>query len=86
MSKKEEHALQNLCERDVIIVTKTDEGGAVVMADVDDYVQEANQQLHNKEFCCLRYKTIFCYKVALDGQLMNFFLLEEEVMFCFRNI
>ena len=26
----------------------------------------------------LRYKTIFCYKVALDVQLMNFFIWSEN--------
>ena len=32
------------------IVTKADKGGAVIIVDVDDYVQEANQQLDNKDF------------------------------------
>ena len=32
------------------IVTKADKGGAVVIVDVDDYVQEATQQLDNKDF------------------------------------
>ena len=31
------------------IITKADKGGAVVIADVDDYLQEANQQLDNKD-------------------------------------
>ena len=38
MSKKEEDAFQNLCKRDDII-TKTDKGGTIIIADVDDYVQ-----------------------------------------------
>ena len=50
MSKKEEHALQNLSKRDDVIITKAVKGGAVVVVDVDDYVQEANRQLDNKEF------------------------------------
>ena len=50
MSKKEEDALQNLTKRDDIIITKADKGGAVVIVDVDDYIQEANRQLDNKEF------------------------------------
>ena len=50
MSKKEEDALQNLSKRDDIIITKADKGGAVVIVDVDDYIQEANRQLDNKEF------------------------------------
>ena len=32
------------------ITTKADKGGAVVIADVDDYIQEANQKLDNKDF------------------------------------
>ena len=39
MSKKEENAFQNLCKRDDIIITKTDKGGTIIIADVDDYVQ-----------------------------------------------
>ena len=50
MSKKEKDALQNLSKRDDIIITKADKGSAVVTVDVDDYVQEANRQLDNKEF------------------------------------
>ena len=32
------------------IITKADKGGAIVIVDVDNYVQEANQQLDNKGF------------------------------------
>ena len=39
MSKKEEDAFQNLYKRDDIIITKTDKGGTIIIADVDDYVQ-----------------------------------------------
>ena len=39
MSKKEENAFQNLCKRDDIIITKTDKGSTIIIADVDDYVQ-----------------------------------------------
>ena len=42
--------MQNLRKRDDIIITKADKGGAVVIVDVDDYVEEANRQLDNKEF------------------------------------
>ena len=31
------------------IITKADKG-AVIIVDIDDYVQEANQQLDNKDF------------------------------------
>ena len=42
--------LDTKLDKSLIIVTKADKGGAVIIADVDDYVQEANQQLGNKEF------------------------------------
>ena len=48
LSKIEEDALQNLTKRDDIIITKADKGGAIIIVDVDDYVQEANRQLGNK--------------------------------------
>ena len=44
------YALQNLYKREDIIITKADKGGAAVIVDVADYVQEANRQLDNKEF------------------------------------
>ena len=50
VSKKEEDALHNLSKKDDIIITKADKGGTIVIFDTDDYVQEANQQLDNKEF------------------------------------
>ena len=34
----------------IIMITKTDEGSAVVIVGVDDYIQEANRQLDNKDF------------------------------------
>ena len=50
MSKKEDDALRNLSKRDDIIIAKADKRGGVVIVDVDNYVQEANRQLDNKEF------------------------------------
>ena len=37
-----------------------------------------------KGYLC--YKTIFCYIVALDLQLMNFFYLKKKIMFHSRDI
>ena len=42
--------MEDLSIRDDIIITKTDKGGAVAILDVDDYINEANRQLNNKEF------------------------------------
>ena len=50
LSKAELEALEYLKGRDDIIITKADKGGAIVIQDVDKYVQEANRQLHNKEY------------------------------------
>ena len=60
---KEEDALQNLCKRDDIIITKADKGGVVVIVDVDDYVQEANRQLEIKE---LKSSHLLNEKIAND--------------------
>ena len=38
LSKKEKDALKTLSKREDIIITKADEGGAVVITDADDYV------------------------------------------------
>ena len=35
-------------DRDDIIITKADKGGAVVIIDVEDYITEAEYQLNNK--------------------------------------
>ena len=43
----ERDALLELSERDDIIITKADKGGATVVINVDDYIQEANRQLNN---------------------------------------
>ena len=42
--------MKDLSIRDDIIITKADKGGAVVIIDVDDYINEANRQLNNIEF------------------------------------
>ena len=45
----EQKAMQEPQSRDDIVITTTDEGGAVVIQDVEDYVEEAERQLKNKE-------------------------------------
>ena len=41
LTKGEIQSLRNLKERDDIIITKADKGGAVVIINVDDYLKEA---------------------------------------------
>ena len=43
-------ALQQLSQRDDIVITKVDKGGAVVIIDVNDYIREAIRQLNNTDF------------------------------------
>ena len=50
LSKKETKAMNDLKEREDIVVTKADKGGAIVINDVNDYVDEANRQLSNRKF------------------------------------
>ena len=42
--------MKDLSIRDNIKITKADKGGAIVIIDVDNYINEANQQINNKEF------------------------------------
>ena len=41
--------MKELSEREDIIITKADKGGAVVIVDVKDYIKEAEGQLNNTE-------------------------------------
>ena len=41
--------MKELSEREDIIITKADKGGAVVIVDVKDYIKEAERQLNNTE-------------------------------------
>ena len=50
LTKEEIKALDGLKKRDDIIITKADKGGAVVIMNVDDYLNEANRQLSNTDF------------------------------------
>ena len=57
LSKSEPNALENLKNREDIVITKADKGGAVVIIDIEDYKKEADSQLINEEF----YKKLeFC--------------------------
>ena len=45
LTKSEREALLNLQKGNDIIITKADKGGAVVILDIKDYIDEANRQL-----------------------------------------
>ena len=50
LSKLEREALKDLSQREDIIITKADKGGATVIWDVTDYIKEAYTQLNNSRF------------------------------------
>ena len=50
LTKDETKALHDFQQRDDIVITKADKGGAVVIQDVSDYISEANRQLNDNNF------------------------------------
>ena len=48
LSKAEQKAMEELEKRKDIIITNADKGGAVVIMDVEKYINEANRQLSDK--------------------------------------
>ena len=48
LSKGEQKAMEELAKRKDIIITNADNGGAVVIMDVEKYISEAHRQLCDK--------------------------------------
>lgn len=67
LSKKEEKALENLKNRNDIIITNADKGGAVVINDVKQYIKEAERQLHDQSF----YKKVQNNPTSEHAALVN---------------
>ena len=67
LTKEEIKALHELKERDDIIITKADKGGAVVILNVDDYLKEANRQLSNTEF----YQEVHSNLSSTHAEIVN---------------
>ena len=63
LSKKETKAMEDLSKRDDIVACKADKGGAVVITDVDDYINEANRQLNDELF----YKKVDENRTGIHG-------------------
>ena len=59
--------MKELSEREDIIITKADKGGAVVIADVKDYMKEVEQQLNNTE----NYRKLQQDPTATNLKLVN---------------
>ena len=67
LSKNETKALNDLKDREDIVVTKADKGGAVVITDVEDYVEEANRQLSDRKI----YKKVEENPTSLHAALVD---------------
>ena len=65
--KDEEKALQDLMTRNDIIFCNADKGGACVIIDVEDYINEAERQLMDESF----YKTLPSDPTKLHNELIN---------------
>ena len=50
LTQGEKKAMASLKDREDIIISKADKGGAVVIQNVDDYIKEAERQLGDTEF------------------------------------
>ena len=48
LSTGEQKAMEKLAKRKDIIITNADKGGAVVIINVEKYINEANRQLSDK--------------------------------------
>lgn len=54
--KDKKTALQELSERDEIVIAKAGKGGAVVKIDAEDYIREAESRLKSKDNCMIQLK------------------------------
>ena len=67
LTKGEIHSLHHLKNRDDIIITKDDKGGAVVIVNVEDYLAEAKRQLDNTNF----YTKLDVIPTATHADIVN---------------
>ena len=50
LTPNEEQVLEKLSKRTDIVITKTDKGGAILIENLENYIQEAERQLSNKHY------------------------------------
>ena len=67
LTKSKRTRMKELSEREDIIITKADKGGAVVIVDVKDYIKEAERQLNNTE----NYRKLQEDPTATNMKLVN---------------
>ena len=61
-----------MADRNYIIITKADKGGAVAIIDVEDYVKKAEHQLSNKDEIKLRYDPIQTHSRLVNDAIARF--------------
>ena len=69
--------MEELTKRKYIIITNADKGGAVVIMDVEKYINEDNRQLSDKHKKIQRYNTVIWLTIRLTGLKKN--LLSKEL-------
>ena len=67
ISVKDQKALQELQPRDDIVITDADKDGMVVILDVEDYIEDAERQLHNTE----NYKRLNYNPTTTNSETVN---------------
>ena len=67
LTKEERNSLNTFINRDDIIILKADKGGAVVIMNTKDYIEEANRQLNNTDF----YTTVDMDPTQAHAELIN---------------
>ena len=63
LSKGEQKAMEELAKRKNVIITNVDKGSAVVVMDIENYINETNHQLSNKQ-TTRNYKKIQRYNTV----------------------
>ena len=67
LTKNERRSIKESSEREDIIMTKADKGGAIAIVDVKDYIKEAERKLNNTENYRKRQKD----STATNTKLVN---------------
>ena len=67
LSKLEQEALEDLQEKDDIVIVNADKGGAVIIMDVTDYTEKAKRQLNNNK----HYPQLSKDQTATNNEIVN---------------
>ena len=67
--------MEELTKRKDIIITNADKGGAVVIMEVEKYINEGNRQLSDKHKKTQRYNTVIWLTIRLTGLKKKIYFL-----------